>query len=486
MDLPELIAELNDSPRRELRVEVVGEPIGVDVTTVTHDSRTVLAGSLFACLRGGRFDGHDHAADAIAAGASALLVDHRLALDADVPQLVVADTRLVLGPIAAALYGHPSGTLTTVGITGTNGKTTIAQLTASIFEHNEWRTGVVGTLHGPRTTPEAPELQAVLADFVVHGSVAAVLEVSSHALAMHRVDGTTFDGVVFTNLGRDHLDLHGSTEEYFRAKARLFDGSFSSLAIINVDDPHGQLLADTVRGSGSMRVVTVSADDVSDVVVTGASHSYRWRGRDVTVPIGGRFNVWNSVAALTTAVELGVDPDIAVAGLAVVPTIPGRFESVATASEVGFTVIVDYAHTPDGIAEVLTSARAIADAGSPVVIVFGAGGERDHDKRAEMGRVAELLADHVVVTSDNPRHEDPTGIIGDILGGMTATHAGTHATVTVESDRRAAIAAALGVVTPGGVVVIAGKGHETTQDLGASTIDFDDRQVARQLLGERS
>jgi UDP-N-acetylmuramoyl-L-alanyl-D-glutamate--2,6-diaminopimelate ligase len=486
MELSELIEELNRLPRPDAHVRVTVGTTGVDVSSITHDSRHVVAGSIFACLRGATSDGHTHAVEALASGATALLVDHQLDLAVGVPQLVVTDTRRALGPIAAAVNGYPSRALTTVGITGTNGKTTTAQLTAAIFEHTGCPTGVVGTLHGPRTTPEAPELQATLAGFVADGKSAAVLEVSSHALAMHRVDGTTFDAVVFTNLGRDHLDLHGSTEEYFRAKARLFDGSFAPLAIICVDDLHGRLLADTVRGSASTRLVTVSTDDVTDIEVTGAGHSYRWHGLDVTVPIGGRFNVRNSLAALVTAVELGIDVGVAIDALAEVPAIPGRFESVADAQEVGFTVIVDYAHTPDGLAEVLSSARAIADSGAPVVVVFGAGGERDHDKRAEMGRVAQELADHVVVTSDNPRREDPAGIIDDILAGMERNHQSDLVSATeqvsVVSDRREAIATALDVVSPGGVVVIAGKGHETTQDLGTSTIDFDDRQIARELL----
>ena len=332
---------------------------GIVVTDVVDDSRRVTPGSLYVCLRGTSFDGHDFAGQAVVDGAVALLVDHPV--DAPVAQIVVDDTRVRVGPIAALLAGHPSRSLTTVGITGTNGKTTTAQFLEAIFNGTGRPTGVVGTLHGPRTTPEAADLQRTLRGFLDDGCDAAVLEVSSHALALHRVDGTEFDAVVFTNLGHDHLDLHGSQEEYFRAKARLFSPDFSRLAVINVDDPHGRLLADTVEGP-EFRVVAVSTDDVGDVYVDAASHRYRWSGLEVEVPIGGRFNVANSLIALTTAVELGVEPVDAVAALRSVAVVPGRFQLVRTpaADRLGLTIVVDYAHTPDGLGEILTSARAVA------------------------------------------------------------------------------------------------------------------------------
>ena len=255
------------------------ELLDVELLGVAHDSRAVAPGALFACLRGAASDGHDHAAQAVASGATALLVDHELPAVDSVAQLVVDDTRRALGPVSSLVYERPSRRLTTVGITGTNGKTTTAQLTAAIFEANGWTTGVVGTLHGARTTPEAPELQQTLATFVDEGASAAVLEVSSHALALHRVDGTEFDAVIFTNLGRDHLDLHGSTEEYFRAKAQLFDVRFAPLALVNTDDPYGRLLADVIAGTDGLRVVELSLDQVSDIEVTTSTHSYTWRGR---------------------------------------------------------------------------------------------------------------------------------------------------------------------------------------------------------------
>ena len=461
---------------------------GVEIRSVVHDSRDVSAGSMYACLRGEHFDGHAFADDAVRAGATAVLADHELDLSAvvgaEIPQIVVDDTRVRLGPIAAEIAGRPSRALATVGITGTNGKTTTAALLASIFEAAGQPCGVVGTLQGERTTPEAPELQSVLREFVDTGRTAAVLEVSSHALAMHRVDGTEFDAVVFTNLGHDHLDLHGSQEEYFRAKARLFTPSFARLGVVNIDDTYGRLLADTVQSTGSdgeFRVVTFGLTEVSDVEVTAATHRYTWRGRQVEVPLGGDFNVANSLAALTTAVELGIDPDVAVTGVATLATVPGRFEVIATdeSRRRGITVVVDYAHTPDGLARVLDAARSVVSGDGSLTVVFGCGGNRDRGKRPEMGAVASRGADRVVITSDNPRGESPQMILDEILGGIER---GSHSEVVVLIDRREAIAEAVASAGRGDVVVIAGKGHETTQEFDDRTVEFDDRAVARELL----
>ena len=456
---------------------------GVRVTGVTHDSRRVEPGDLYACLRGASFDGHDFAADAVRAGAVALLVDHELPSTevGDVVQLVTDDTRARLGPIAAEIAGHPSRRLTTIGVTGTNGKTTTAHLLAAILEAAGRPTGIMGTLAGARTTPEAPELHSTLAGFVDEGRTAAVLEVSSHALALHRVDGTEFDAVVFTNLGRDHLDLHGTTEEYFRAKARLFGPSFAPLGVINVDDPHGRVLADAAASAdpaAPFRVVPFSIEDLTDVHVEADHHCFTWRGTVFDVPLGGRFNVSNSLAAVVTAVEIGIDAEVARQGLAQVSPIPGRFEVVTSPGMGGrFTLIVDYAHTPDGLAELLATSSALTGADGTVTAVFGCGGERDADKRAEMGAVAVAGADRVVVTSDNPRREDPMAIVSQILSGI-----GDSSSVTVVIDRRDAIRYAIETAVAGDVVVIAGKGHERTQDLGGKVVDFDDRAVARELL----
>ena len=451
------------------------EASGIVHGPAVHDSRAVTDGSLYACLRGQHADGHDFAAAAIEAGAGAVLVDHLVPGVDPARQVVVDDTRRRLGPIAAHLAGDPSAELTLVGITGTNGKTTTAELMAAILRAAGRPTGVIGTLHGPRTTPEAPELQAELRQFRDEGAAAAVLEVSSHALALHRARGTRFDAVVFTNLGHDHLDLHGSPEEYFRAKASLFDEAYAPVGVVNVDDIHGRLIAD----AATIRIVPFSIDDAVDLAVTATGHRYTWSGHDVVVPLGGRFNVWNSLAALTTAEAIGIDADVAARALAGVDQVPGRFELVDSpiARQRGITVVVDYAHTPDGLAVLLDAARTATD--GAVIVVFGCGGDRDRDKRPEMGAIAAGAADTVIVTSDNPRHESPEAIIDDIVAGIDDA---LRSRVSTEADRAAAICRAIAVARAGDIVVIAGKGHERTQEFADRTIDFDDRAVAARCL----
>lgn len=440
------------------------------ITSVVFDSREVREGSLFCCLRGSNADGHDFAAAAVSAGARALLVDHRLPLP--VTQVVVADTRVAMGPVAASFFGHPSRQLTLVGVTGTNGKTTTTTLLASVLEAAGLSTGVIGTLTGKHTTPEAPHLQAMLADFVAEGRRAVVMEVSSHALALHRVDGCRFALAVFTNLGRDHLDLHGTVERYFAAKARLFEPALSERGIANLDDLHGRLLVDAAL----VPMEGFSAADVTDLTVTPTHHEYTWRGQRISVGIGGAFNAMNSLAAATAAAALGVPLPTIAEGLHRAPAVPGRFEPVRAGQ--AFDVIVDYAHTPDGLREALAAARATSTTGR-VIAVFGCGGDRDREKRAEMGSVAAELADAVVVTSDNPRSEDPLAIINAVIEGVPRDY---RARVVSEPDRRRAFVTAFRMAAPGDVVVIAGKGHETTQTIGSDVFPFDDRAVARALL----
>ena len=448
---------------------VVGDA-SVTVTGVEFDSRSVAGGTLFCCIPGLHADGHDFAAAALAAGAAAVLVERPL----DVPgtQVVVASTRAAMGHLAAAFHGHPSRSLTMVGVTGTNGKTTTVSLTASVLRSTGARVGVIGTLTGAHTTPEAPDLQRQLARFVTDGCNAVVMEVSSHALALDRVDGTHFDLAVFTNLGRDHLDLHGSVEQYFAAKARLFRPDLADRGLANADDVHGQLLIDAAL----IPMEGFSLADATDSSVTPTRLAFTWRGRLVAMHLGGDFNVSNSLAAATACSMLGVPDDAIVRGLAGAEPVPGRFEPVVAGQP--FAVIVDYAHTPDGLAEALRSARAAAG-DHRLVAVFGCGGDRDRDKRPEMGAVAAAIADVVVVTSDNPRSEDPLAIIGAVLDGVPADYRGL---VVTESDRRAAIAAAFAQAQAGDVVVIAGKGHERTQTIGDVVVPFDDRVVARELL----
>ena len=463
-----------------ITVDVVGDG-EVEIHGMTHDSRAVATGNVFACFRGERDDGHRHAADAVAAGASALLVDHRLLDVGDVAQLVVPDTRLAVGPASAASWGDPADRMITVGITGTNGKTTTSQIVASMLEACGVSTGVIGTLHGPRTTPEAPDLHRALAEFANAGRGAVVMEVSSHALALHRVDGTHFDVVAFTNFGHDHLDLHGSPEAYFRAKAALFTREFAPVAVVNVADPHGQLLADSidVGDESSMVVVEVSVDGIEDVEVTATGHRYSWHGRTVVCSLGGHFNVDNSLLSLHVIQHLDVDMESAVHALASLGAVPGRFEIIdhPIAVERGITVVVDYAHTPDGLEVLLRSARAIAD--GRVVSVFGCAGRRDREKRPVMGEVAGRLSDLAIATSDNPRGEDPDAIIDDVIAGVADQY---RSRVTRQPDRRLAVRHALDLAERGDVVVVAGKGHETSQDLGDVVVDFDDRAVARDEL----
>ncbi len=454
------------------RATITGDA-AVVVTSVTLDSRSVEPGALFCCIPGERTDGHRFAAAAVARGAVAVLVERRL--DVPVTQVRVDSVRAAVGPLAAELAGRPSEALTVVGITGTNGKTTTAHLLAAILDRARRPAGVFGTLDGSLTTPEAPELQARLAAARAARIAAVVMEVSSHALDLHRVDGTRFAAAVFTNLGRDHHDFHGSTERYFAAKARLFTAALSDMAVINLDDVHGRLLADTIE----LPVHGFSEADLAAVHADAVRHEYRWRGTEIVVPIGGRFNVANSHAAATTAAALGIGLADISAGLAEARPVPGRFEAVAAGQDFG--VVVDYAHTPDGLRAVLGAARHAAPRGK-VIVVFGCGGDRDPDKRAAMGAVAGELADRIVLTSDNPRSEDPDAIIAAILAGVGEPARRRTAT---DRDRRAAIASALDAAAAGDIVVIAGKGHETTQTVGSAVRPFDDRAVVRELLGGR-
>ena len=447
----------------------------IEVGDVVHDSRAVQPGALFCCVPGETIDGHEFASAAVAAGATALLVERVLDERAigSVPQILVSDSRVAMGRLAAAFHSFPARALTMVGVTGTNGKTTTSSLIASVLQSTGRATGLIGTLTGRHTTPESPDLQRALARFVADGAQAVVMEVSSHAMALHRVEGCHFDVSVFTNLGRDHLDLHGTTERYFAAKAALFAPSLTDCGVVNADDTHGQLLLD----AAPIPMTAFDLGDVTDVDVSTTSHSYMWRGVRVRVGIGGRFNVMNSLAAATACAELGVAVhDIAV-GLASAPPVPGRFEPIDAGQP--FDVIVDFAHTPDGLREALDAARAATRSGR-VIVVFGCGGDRDREKRPAMGGVAAESADLVFVTSDNPRSEDPLAIIDAIVAGVPAHY---RRRLVIEPDRRQSFVAAFGAARIGDVVVIAGKGHEITQTVAGVVSPFDDRAVARELLG---
>jgi UDP-N-acetylmuramoyl-L-alanyl-D-glutamate--2,6-diaminopimelate ligase len=442
------------------------------ITVVTHDSRAVRPGALFCCLVGSRADGHEHAPAAVAAGAVALLCERPL--DLPVAQIVVPNTRAAMAQVAATFYGHPSRRLAVAGVTGTNGKTTATHLLQAILVAAGRSAAVIGTLSGVHTTPESTELQARLAQLVAEGTEAVAMEVSSHALAQHRVDGTWFEVVAFTNLSQDHLDYHRTMDDYFAAKASLFDPARARVAVVNVDDPWGRRLDETTR----LAVRRFSRADAVGLETGRDGSRFLWRGQPVWLRLSGDFNVVNALAAAAAAHELGVDPAAVAAGLGAVTSVPGRFERVDDDGPVA--VIVDYAHTPAGLEQVLTAARRVtARDDGRLIVVFGAGGDRDRAKRPAMGEVATRLADMAVLTSDNPRGEDPLAIIEEVRGGAAAR----PERLVVEPDRRAAIGLALAAAQPGDVVVIAGKGHESVQMwAGGRSLPFDDRQVAREVL----
>ncbi len=451
---------------------LVGPRDGV-VRDITHDSRRVAPDSLFCCLVGDQVDGHDLAREAINAGASALLVQHELPLD--VAQIVVSDTRREMGKISAAFYDNPSKKMRVVGITGTNGKTTTAHLLTSILRQQGLQTEVFGTLTGERTTPESCDLQRNLWQAVNAGTQAVVMEVTSHAMSLQRVVGTNFEAAAFLNLSPEHLDFHKTIEKYFAAKASLFDAQFTKLGVINRDDVHGRLLLDATE----IDTVSFGLDDASAREVSATHHAYVWKNANVNVRIGGKFNVMNSLAAATVALGLGVDIADIVSGLAGAGTVDGRYESVG--GNIPFDVIVDYAHTPDALSRVLDTTRATIAPNGRIILVFGCGGDRDNAKRPMMGAIAASQADCVIVTSDNPRSEDPREIAAQITAGIA--DADRKSLLSVELDRRSAIELALMTAHTGDVVIIAGKGHETTQTIGDRVLPFNDAHVANELIG---
>jgi UDP-N-acetylmuramoyl-L-alanyl-D-glutamate--2,6-diaminopimelate ligase len=488
-------------------LELRGDP-RTEIASVTHDSRAIGPGDLFCCVVGSTTDGHDHAPAAVAAGAAALLVERPLGLP--VAEVRVASVRAAMGPVAAAAWGRPSTRLAVLGVTGTNGKTTTTWLLEAVARAAGITPGVIGTIGaridgvpipGERTTPEATELQALLARMVNAGVGLAAIEVSSHALVMGRVDGTRFAAACFTNLSHDHLDFHAGMREYFEAKAQLFDPARTDAAAANLDDAHGAEIARRAEAAG-LAVLGFGLESpgaavrAEGLVVGAGGNRFRlatpYGSADVRSPLVGRFNASNALAAAATALAAGLDVEAVAAGLSAPLVVPGRMERVEAGQP--FALVVDYAHTPDGLEQVLRAARPLVGPGGAggappteaagaaeergrLVVVFGCGGDRDRAKRPEMGRVAAGLADVVIVTSDNPRSEDPMAIIGEVLAGIPA---GVEPLVV--ADRREAIAAALTGRRPDDVVIVAGKGHEQGQTAGGVTIPFDDRAVAREEL----
>ncbi len=440
--------------------EVVGQA-PVEVLDLVYDARHATPGSLFFCVPGARADGHDFAAQAISNGAVALVVERALAVG--VPQIVVPDARAAMAPAADAFFGHPTAELEVAGATGTSGKTTTTFLLYAILAAAGRRPGLLGTIEArvggerrgvQRTTPEAIDLQRTFREMLDAGDRSCAMEASSHASELHRLDCVRFAVLVFTNLSQDHLDFHGDMESYFRAKQRLFTGQ---PAVVNVGDEYGRRLAAELPDA-----IAFSSDDA------GALDG-------IDLKLRGRFNVENALGALFAARALGIDDDAIKHGIESVRGVPGRFESVDEGQP--FAVIVDYAHKPDALEKVLNAARELAT--GRVLVVLGAGGDRDKGKRPLMGRIASELADVAIITSDNPRSEDPDAIIAEILAGVAGD-------VEVEPDRSAAIARAVELAHEGDVIVIAGKGAEQGQEFADRTIPFDDRDAARDALGVRT
>ena len=461
----------------------------VRVADASFDTREVAPGSLFFCIPGATVDAHDLAADAVRAGAAALVVERWL--DVAAPQVLVGSVRAAMGPMSAVLFGRPAEAMTTVGVTGTNGKTTTTYLVESILRAGGSVPGVIGTTGArvagepvplARTTPEAPDLHRLLASMRDRGVRAVAIEVSSHALAQDRVGGVRFDVAAFTNLSQDHLDFHGDMETYFRAKASLFTPERASASAIGIDDDHGRRLRTETSVPGLTYGLSPDADvRGTDLEVDATGISFRVGGTAVRSVLRGSFNVLNCLCAVAIARLMGIDDGIAAAGIGALTGVPGRLEPVEEGQD--FLVVVDYAHTPDSIQTVLAAARDVAS--GRVIAVFGCGGDRDRAKRPLMGAAASSAADLTVLTSDNPRTEDPLTIIAEIESGVR----GGGGTYRIEPDRRAAIRAAIRAASAGDVVVIAGKGHEQGQTFADRTVPFDDRSVAAEELraagGER-
>jgi UDP-N-acetylmuramoyl-L-alanyl-D-glutamate--2,6-diaminopimelate ligase len=466
------------------------------ISGIAYDSRHVQRGNVFVALKGQHADGTAFALQAIERGAAVVVSEAPAPADVHVPWTIVDDARLALAQLAATFYRNPSSEMQVIGITGTNGKTTTAYLVASIFDAARIRCGLLGTVgyrvgdevrEATRTTPAAPEVQSLLREMVDRGCGACAMEVSSHALSLRRVDGVTFAAGVFTNLTRDHLDFHADMEEYFQAKRRLFEMLGQAPSVINADDPRGSSLVDMAQ-----RPVTYGINRVADIMPGPLTFALEGLKFDVRTPRGtlhvrsslvGRPNVYNILAAVAMATALGLSFDAIEQGVTALSGVPGRFEVVAGARP-GVTVVVDYAHTDDALRNLLETARPLT--AGRLITVFGCGGDRDRTKRPLMGVVAGRLSDLVVITSDNPRSEDPIRIMEEIRRGITAdTRRDTAQRIVSITDRREAISKAIELARPGDLVLIAGKGHEKYQVIGNQVLPFDDVAVAREALSRR-
>lgn len=479
---------------------VLGDESAV-VSGLAYRSDRVEPGDAFFCIVGLSVDGHTFAQDAIDRGASVIVAERKLYLaDAtDVTEVVVSDSRRAMAEAACAFCDNPSSSFDLVGITGTNGKTTTTYLVEHIAHQMGCKTGVIGTVGiqidgkrvaSERTTPESPDLQRMFSDMREAGVKCAAMEVSSHALDLERTWGTRFAVTAFTNLTQDHLDYHQTFEAYFEAKGLLFGEDYPAARVINGHDKWGARLADRCIKAGD-NVITFGAGDIGEFDITWCDVEYgaastavtfviRGERFDVTYPLVGPFNVENAACAIGIAMQLGIAPTQAVEALSTASPVPGRMQLVEGSSPEGVSVVVDYAHTPDALEKAIASVKQIAGEGRAIV-VFGCGGNRDASKRPIMGETA-LAADFAIVTSDNPRNEDPDAIICDIVAGMGAA----KERFSVEPDRARAIQLAVDAASPGDVVLVAGKGHEDYQTIGSKNVHFDDREAAAKALQVRA
>lgn len=469
----------------------------VEIKGISYDSRTVGEGYLFVAIEGFNNDGHDYVSRAVEAGAAAVLVQKRVEAPAGVTMVLTGDTRVGLARVSANFYGYPSRKLKIIGVTGTNGKTTTTNLIAAIFRGAGEKVGLIGTIAnyiGDRkidvshTTPESADLQKLLGDMVKEDVTAAVMEVSSHALSLNRVAGCEYDVAVFTNLTQDHLDFHRDMEDYMNAKAKLFRGlgngvkKWPKYAVVNADDPYGPRITEGIKVPCITYGLSESADvRAVEVKATGKGCSFgivseKYGPAQLNIKLTGLFNVYNTLAAYTVAMEGGYDRSLVIKSLESVEGVPGRFETVNCGQD--FAVVVDYAHTPDGLENILKAAGSIAT--GRVIAVFGCGGDRDRTKRPIMGEIAGRYSNLPIITSDNPRTEDPAGIIDDIEEGIKRVM--SPGSYWVIPDRREAIKKAIAEAESGDMVVIAGKGHEDYQIIGTHRIHFDDREEAKKVL----
>ena len=467
MNLNEILKNVRNSD-----FERLGEIDDVEVHGLSYDSRLINSGDLFFCFKGEKKDSHDFVYDAIKGGASALVVERKI--DIDFPQVISSSSRKMMSEIAEIFYEFPSREITTVGVTGTNGKTTTVNILSAIAKAAGEKTETIGTLTGQLTTPEAPDLQRQIRDSIGNGVSFLAMEVSSHALLQNRISRMTYDATIFTNLSLDHLDYHGDMESYYKAKSSLFSPTHSKLAVINADNQFGKRLMNEVE----IPQVSFSLNDVDIVERTLIKTTFRWKGKIIELKLPGVFNLENALAAAVTAEALGFNREVIAKGLESAKGTPGRFELLTHSDEEPY-IIVDYCHTPDGLEKILLSINELLP-GARTHVVFGCGGDRDTSKRAQMGMISETHATNVYLTSDNPRSENQMVIINDILAGIHDTEP-----VYVNPDRREAIFHAVTTANQDDVVLIAGKGCEPYQEISGTLHPFLDSDVGREALEAR-